>query len=496
MSNSVFTRVGKYVKETYPIYVASKKVTSAPTYLNVIDKYTGEVASKVPMADPKLIEDSIAGASKSAEKMKSLHYSTRKNILLGIADQIKKRGDELAKAIVVEVGKPITDANAEVYRAIDTFTVAAEESVRQHGESIQLDISPRNVGFQGITKRFPVGPICMISPFNFPLNLCAHKIAPAIAAGCPFVLKPSDKTPISALILGEMLEQAGLPDGAFSIIPTTHEDAPLLSRDPRFGLISFTGSPTVGWKIKNDAGRKKVVLELGGNAACIVDSAIHTSKLQHIANRILYGAFYSQGQSCISVQRVFIHESHFDQLKPLLIEGAKLLNQRKGDPMDNNTFIGPMIGEPDAIRVEGWVKDAVSKGSTLLSGGSRNKSFFDATILENPPKDHPISCQEVFGPVFYIEKFSDFKEVVQRVNNSEYGLQAGVFTDDIHKAYYAFENIDVGAVVINDIPSVRIDSQPYGGIKGSGLGREGILNTLEEYTELKLMLMKDVGTIH
>eukprot|EP01133_Synstelium_polycarpum_P000207 gene207-251_t len=422
--------------------------------------------------------------------MRHMTASHRKNVLLEMADKLKTRSDEMAAAIVVEVGKPLVDARAEVGRAIDTFTVAAEESVRQYGEVIPLDISHRNLGFSAITKRFPVGPVSMIAPFNFPLNLCAHKIAPAIAAGCPFVLKPADRTPLSAMLLGEMLSSVQLPPGAFSIAPIALKDAPTLTVDPRFGLVSFTGSPAVGWTIKEHAGRKKVVLELGGNAACIVDSSAPAAKLHLIAARILFGAFYSAGQSCISVQRVFIHDAHYDALKALLVEGVKPLNHRQGDPMNINTFLGPLISERDAMRVEDWVKSAITSGAKLLAGGQRNKNFY-----EDPPKGSLITCQEVFGPVCYIQRFSDFKEAVNMVNDSEFGLQAGVFTDDIHKAYYAFNNIECGGVVINDIPSVRVDSQPYGGIKGSGLGREGVRNTIEEYTELRSMIMKDIGVL-
>ncbi|KYQ89320.1 aldehyde dehydrogenase [Tieghemostelium lacteum] len=492
---SKFIRIGKYVKPNYPIYIGSKAVQKTKSKLDVLDKFTGESVSVIPMADKEFIEESIKQCTLATEAMKKLTPDKKKAILLEIADKIKARQEEFAKTIVVEVGKPWNDAIAEVGRAIDTFTIAAEESVRQTGQNIPLEISSRNVGFQAISKRFPIGPISMISPFNFPLNLVAHKIAPAIAAGCPFVLKPSDRTPLSALLVGEVLSESKLlPEGAFSIFPTTHEDAPLLSTDERIKLITFTGSPGVGWKIKDNAGKKKVVLELGGDAACIVDSDIQTSKLQHIANRILFGGFYSQGQSCISIQRVYIHEKHYDALKQLLVQGASQLNLKKGDPMDPNTFLGPMITEDDAKRVNQWVHSAVKKGANLLIGGKQDGKFHDLTILENPPKDTEVCTKEIFGPVFYIQKFTDFKDTIKQVNASEFGLQSGVFTDNINKAYFAFNNIDAGAVVINDIPSVRVDSQAYGGIKNSGFGREGIINSIEEYTELKLMILKDIGT--
>ncbi|GAM26041.1 hypothetical protein SAMD00019534_092160 [Acytostelium subglobosum LB1] len=492
---TTFKRVGDYVRQTYPMYVGSKPVTKSSNYLNVIDKFTNKHVSTVPIADKQTIDEAINITVKAAPAMAEMTSFQRKEVLLDVANKLSKRQEEFAQAIVVEVGKPLIDANTEVGRAIESFTIAAEETVRQYGENVQLDISRRNAGFQAVSKRFPVGPISMIAPFNFPLNLCAHKVAPAIAAGCPFVLKPSDRTPISAMLLGDLLSSVALPEGAFSIFPTSLQDAPILSRDDRFKLVSFTGSPAVGWRIKEESGRKKVVLELGGNAACVVDQYNDQSKLASIASRILFGGFYSAGQSCISVQRVYIHESHYETLKRLLIEGAAQLSKRCGDPMDINTFYGPMITESDAIRIEGWVQEAVNKGAKLLFGGKRHDRVFDLTILENPPKDSCISSKEVFAPVFYIEPFTDFKEVVRRVNDSEFGLQAGVFTTDINRAYYAFNNIDVGAVVINDIPSVRVESQAYGGIKSSGLGREGIRHTIEEYTELKLMLLKDVGKI-
>lgn len=351
-----------------------------------------------------------------------------------------------------------------------------------------MDISVRNQGLQSIISRFPSGVVSMITPFNFPLNLAAHKIGPAIAAGCPFVLKPSIHTPISASILGEILSQTSLPDGSFSILPCLDEDAHHFSADPRIDVLSFTGSSRVGWKLKSNAGRKKVLLELGGNAAVIVDSGMD---LDYVADKITFGAFYSQGQSCISVQRVYVHESDYETLSQKLIERAKKL--KVGDPLEDDTFIGPVISESDAKRIESWIHDAAEKGAKVIYGGHRNGSFIEPTILSNVDNTSTLYQEEVFGPVVFIQTFSTFEEAIDKVNHSAYGLQAGVFTNDLNKSFYSFNNLEVGGVVINDVPSVRVDSQPYGGIKESGFGREGIKYAIEEMTEPKVMLLRNIG---
>eukprot|EP01112_Ceratiomyxa_fruticulosa_P005184 TRINITY_DN1578_c0_g1_i4.p1 TRINITY_DN1578_c0_g1~~TRINITY_DN1578_c0_g1_i4.p1 ORF type:complete len:495 (+),score=106.85 TRINITY_DN1578_c0_g1_i4:308-1792(+) len=488
-------RPHKFLRPFYGYYVGSKEVAHPDVRLKVHDKYTEEVATEVGLASKATINNAIEHAVKSTRAMKDLPYFKRKEILLEVASRLQSGQKEFAEAITIEVGKPISDSTVEVGRAIDTFTLAAEEAVRIHGNYIPLDVSQRNAGITAITKRFPIGPIAMISPFNFPLNLVAHKVAPAIAAGCPFVLKPSDRTPVSALLLGEILSKTALPQGAFSILPTSLEDASILSKDERFKVISFTGSPGVGWKIKNDAGKKRVVLELGGNAGCIVDGNLSEERLNHASKRILFGAFYSAGQSCISVQRVYAHESIYDALKSKLVQGAADLNKRKGDPMDPNTFLGPLISEGDAKRVEEWVHEAVQSGAKVLVGGKRDGKFYDITIVENAPDSCKLKHKEVFAPVCTIEKFTDFKKVIDQVNDSQFGLQAGIFTDKIDNAFYGFQHLDVGGVVINDVPSLRVDSQPYGGIKDSGFGREGITYSIEEFSEIKTLLMKDIGNL-
>ena len=346
-----------------------------------------------------------------------------------------------------------------------------------------LDLSPRAKGYESVYKHVPVGPVSCISPFNFPLNLVAHKVAPAIAVGCPFILKPASWTPVGALIIGEILAETDLPKGAFSVLPVSREGAELFTTDERLKLLTFTGSPEVGWALKSKAGKKKVVLELGGNAGCIVDKA---TDLVHVADRITFGAFYQSGQSCISVQRVFAHDSVYDELRELLIKRAGQM--KAGDPLNEETSLGPLISEGDAIRIEGWVRDAVNDGARILCGGKRNGAFYDVTWLENVNTEDNVSCREVFGPVAILDRFNNFKEAIEKVNYSKYGLQAGVFTNNINNAYYAWDELEVGGVVINDIPSFRVDSMPYGGVKDSGIGREGVKWAMEDMTEIRLMV--------
>lgn len=442
-------------------------------------------------APSEVIAEAMKRASATSSVLRKMGSYERKDVLMSIAGSIKKREEELCEVLCVEVGKPIRDARAEVSRAIDTFTVSAEESVRNNGEYERLDISARNAGFQSIQARFPVGLVSMITPFNFPLNLAAHKIGPAIASGCPFVLKPSDRTPISSSILGEILSETKLPDGSFSILPSQNEDAALFSTDPHIKVISFTGSVGVGWKIKEQSGKKRVLLELGGNAACVVDE---TANVTRAAERIVAGAYGAMGQSCISVQRIYAHEKVYEELSQKIALLTKTLVS--GDPLLESTFIGPMITAADAERLEKWTNSAVKAGAKVLAGGNRPASnFFSPTLLANVPQAHELSCKEAFGPIAVIHKFSDFKSAIEDVNNGDFGLQAGIFTSDINRAFYAWNEVHAGGVVINDIPSVRVDSQPYGGIKDSGLGREGIRYSMEEMSEIKIMLLKDVGSL-
>jgi len=403
----------------------------------------------------------------------------------------KKQEREFAEIITIEAGKPIKDALVEVNRAMDTFTIAAEEAVRRKGEYQLLDISSRNAGFSSIDARFPIGLISMITPFNFPLNLAAHKVAPAIAAGCPFVLKPSEKTPCTASLLGEILSRTSLPDDSYAVLPCQHEDAAEFSLNENIKLVSFTGSAAVGWKIKSTAIKQRTVLELGGNAACIVDAGVN---IDRTVSRLVFGSFYSSGQSCISVQRLFVHEDVYTELLEKFKEATKALVS--GDPFDEKTFLSPSITEADAIRITAWIKDAVDHGAKVLTGGHRHGLFVEPTILEGVSTTCDIYRKEVFGPVCLVQKYNSFEKICEEVNNSQFGLQAGIFTNDINKAFYAFDKLAVGGVVINDVPSVRVDSMPYGGTQDSGLRREGIRYAIEDMTEIKLLLLKDMGKLN
>jgi len=475
------------LKDSYPYYLANKPV--APNKdLVVTNKATGKTATHVALADAKAIDQAIAAAEVARTACRKMPAYARADVLRHVVNQMTDRHEELAKALVIEAGKPIRDARGEVTRGIDTFRLASEEATRIYGQYMPLDISARAEGYEGFWKRVPIGVCSFISPFNFPINLAAHKIAPAIAAGCPWVLKPASKTPIGALILGEILAETDLPRGAFSILPCRRDGADLFTTDPRPKLLSFTGSPDVGWDLKARAGKKKVVLELGGNAACIVDRDIDQA---HACDRLMKGAFYQSGQSCIGVQRVLIHRAIYEEFKQRLIEATSEL--KAGDPLDDETFLGPLITEDDARRIEEWVNEAVERGAKVLCGGKRNGAWYDATFVENVPHDARLSCQEAFGPVATIEPFDDFADACRRVDDSAYGLQAGVFTNNLHSAYYAFNELEVGGVIINDVPSFRVDNMPYGGVKESGLGREGIRFAIEDMTEIRLMVLKDVG---
>eukprot|EP00249_Psilotum_nudum_P024196 c29119_g3_i1 orf=154-3498(+) len=487
-SNAGFQRPSEI--RTYPFYLANKPMFPN-TKLEITDKYTGKVFAQCALATVKDIDASIAASERAVPAMAAMASFERKIVLETVVLQVQARFNEFAYALCMEAGKPIRDACGEVQRLIDTFTIAAEECTRLYGEYAPMDISERAKGYQALVRRFPIGPVSMISPFNFPLNLAAHKIAPAIAVGCPFVLKPASRTPIGALLLGEILSQCKLPEGAFSILPCSRDGADLFTTDERLKLVSFTGSPSVGWGIKAKSGKKKVVLELGGNAACVVEDLIPDIKT--VVERILHGAFYQSGQSCISVQRVYIHTSHYGNLRDALVAAASDLI--KGDPLEETTFVGPLIDESEACRIESWVNKAVSHGAKILTGGKRNGLFYDATILEDVHPDMEVLCEEVFGPVMVLIPYEHFKTAIGEVNKSKFGLQAGVFVSDINKAFYAFQNLDVGGVCINDVPSMRIDSQPYGGVKDSGIGREGIRYAMEDMTEVRVMLLRHVGQI-
>lgn len=374
------------LRETYPLYLANEPQQPNKD-LPVHNKYTSEVAARVAMASPAMIDEAIGWAQQAAAPMRKLPSYKRAEVLHHCVRRFQERYEELAYALCIEAGKPIRDSRGEVTRLIDTFRIAAEEAVRFGGEYLPLDISPRAEGYEAIYKRFPVGPCSFISPFNFPLNLAAHKIAPAIAVGCPFVLKPASFTPVGALIIAEILSETDLPKGAFSVLPVRRDGADLFTTDERLKLLSFTGSPEVGWALKAKAGKKKVVLELGGNAGCIVDEG---TDLEYAANRITFGAFYQSGQSCISVQRLYVHQSLYDVLVPMLVERAKAL--KAGDPTNEETSLGPIISQQDAIRIEEWIQEATNHSARILCGGRREGVFVEATWLENARPDDRVSC--------------------------------------------------------------------------------------------------------
>lgn len=472
------------LKESYPYYLASEP-EYANTDLEVTNKYTGEVATKVAMAGADTIDKAITAAEKAQPAMAAMAPFERQAVLEHCVKRFTERADELAQALCIEAGKPIKDAKGEVTRLIDTFKIAAEESVRINGETVNLEISARAKGYQGMTKKVPIGPCSFISPFNFPLNLAAHKVAPAIAAGCTFVLKPASRTPIGALIIGEVLAETDLPKGAFSILPCSRDGADLFTTDERLKLLSFTGSPDVGWALKAKAGKKPVVLELGGNAACVIDE---DADIEDAIDRVIVGAYYQSGQSCISVQRLLVHSKIYDEFKSRYVEKVKALVS--GDPSNEDTFIGPMISEGEAERLHGWITEAKEKGATILCGGTREGAMLEATVMENVPKDCDASAEEAFGPLSILVPFDSYDDALKEVNNSRYGLQAGVFTRDIYKAHQAWDELEVGGVVIGDVPSWRVDNMPYGGVKDSGLGREGIRYAIEDMSETRLMVIR------
>jgi acyl-CoA reductase-like NAD-dependent aldehyde dehydrogenase len=478
------------LNNSYPYYLANEAIF-ANQDLEVTDKYSGEVATRVALADEVAIDKAIAAAEASQEAMRKMAPYERRDILNHCVKRFTERAEEMALALCIEAGKPIKDARGEVGRLIDTFRIAAEESVRMSGEIMNLEVTPRARGYTGMYKRVPIGPCSFISPFNFPLNLAAHKVAPALAVGCPFVLKPASRTPIGALIIGEVLAETNLPKGAFSILPCSRDGADLFTVDERFKLLSFTGSPGVGWDLKARAGKKPVILELGGNAACIVDEDTdkEAGDLDDAVERIIFGAFYQSGQSCIGVQRILVHESLYEKFKQKFI--AKVAVLKMGDPKDEETFVGPMISLSEANRLKGWIDEAVELGGDLLVGGKQDGAMLEATVLENVPNHAQLNTEEAFGPAAILSSFSHFDDALKEVNNSKFGLQAGIFTRDLYKMNKAWDELEVGGVVIGDVPSWRVDNMPYGGVKDSGVGREGIRFAMEDMTEIRLLVIRD-----
>ena len=450
----------------------------------VASPWDGRVVFQAPRASATDVDDAIAAAVKAAPVMAKLAAFERRDLLRKIADGIAARREDLTRSIVAESGKPITATRAEVDRAIVTISLGAEEATRLEGEALDLAIEPRTRGWKAWISRVPVGPIAAITPFNFPLNLVAHKIAPAFAAGCPVVLKPAPQAPGAALILAEVIEAAGAPAGALSVVPCGAETAERLVTDPRVKMLSFTGSARVGWTLRAKAGRKKVALELGGNAGVAI---AEDADLAYAAARCAAGGFVQAGQVCIKVQRIYVHASVAERFTALFLDEVRKL--RAGDPHDPSTVIGPLIDEAAALRVESWIAEAVSGGAKVLLGGARQRALVPATVLSGAPRDAKVSCEEVFGPVVTIDAVKDFDEALARVDEGDWGLQAGVFTKDIDRIQRAFARLDVGTVVANEVPTFRVDSQPYGGVKGSGSGREGVRYAIEEMTERRALLL-------
>jgi len=446
--------------------------------------FDGSVVARVVQARRQHAESAIAAAVKAFGTTRRLPAFERQRVLRRVAQSIAERREEFSRTLAQEAGKPIKLARTEVDRAAFTFNVAAEEATRIYGEYLPLDSLEATAGRWGIVRRFPLGPIAGITPFNFPLNLVAHKVAPAIAAGCSMVLKPAPQTPLCSLLLAECVQQAGWPDGGLNVLPLSNEDAGRLVTDERIKLISFTGSVPVGWEIKSRAGKKKVALELGGNAGVIVHS---DADLSYAAERCVMGGFGYAGQTCISVQRILVEESIYGKFVDLLVDGVKKL--KIGDPLEESTDVGPLIRESDAIRVTNWIEEAVRSGARLLCGGGRDGSMVNPTVLTGTKAEMKVNCQEIFGPVVTVEPYKNFDEALRRMNNSNFGLQAGLFTRDVKLLFQAYDELEVGGLIAGDVPSFRIDQMPYGGVKDSGLGREGLRYAIEEMTELKLLVM-------
>jgi len=450
----------------------------------VINPYTGEEIARVSAADESLVEEAVQAAESSG--MSSLTGAERHELLKKVAGEIERRKAELTRIIVQETAKPLRYAAAEVERAVQTFSFAADEARRLHGETLELDAHPHGKGYFGFYHRFPLGVIAAITPFNFPLNLVAHKLAPALAAGNAVVLKPASNTPLIALALAEIVMNAGAPAGALNVLCGRGSSLGLsLVRHPRIKMVTFTGSLEVGRIIRENAGLKKVTLELGANSAVIVEDE---DRLEEASARCVVGAYAYSGQVCISVQRILLNRKLADSFLELFLPKVKAL--KKGDPLDAATQIGPMISEGEARRIESWVQEAVEGGARILAGGKRDGAFYEPTVLDNLQPEMKVYCKEAFAPVVCIERYAEFEQALERVNNSTYGLQAGVYTESLEKALLAFRKLQVGGVIINDFPTFRVDQMPYGGVKGSGTGREGPRFAVEEMTEVKLCALK------
>ena len=465
------------------IVLGGRVVRTGEAY-EVRSPYDGEPVALVHRAGPGEVERAIAGAVAAFEETRRLPSWRREQVLEAVAAGIAARRDELARTIALEAGKPIRTARVEADRAVFTFSVAAEEAKRIYGELVPLDWLPGNEGREALVRRVPLGPVTGITPFNFPLNLVAHKVAPALAAGNPILLRPASQTPVSSLLLAEIVLEAGWPKDAIAVLPCSTETARPLVEDERIKLLTFTGSPAVGWGLKSRAGRKRVTLELGGNAAVIVND---DADVAYAAERVAWGGFAYSGQTCISVQRVFVHEAVYDAFAAELVRRVEALVV--GDPLEEETDVGPVIDRANAERVEEWLAEAQSRGARVLSGGEHDGNLWRPTVVEDAPDDVRVSCEEVFAPFVGLTRFADVREAIDAAGRSEFGLQAGIFTNDLRVVDDAFDRIDVGGLMVNDVSTFRIDHMPYGGVKRSGAGREGLRYAIEEMTELKLLTL-------
>jgi glyceraldehyde-3-phosphate dehydrogenase (NADP+) len=466
-----------------PAYVAGRWEQTADV-VPIRSPFDGSVVNEVCLCGPAELERAIAGATAAFAQTRRLATYERAAICRDVAARIGTRKEELALSMVLEGGKPLADARGEIDRAVHCFEEAASVAEHLGGEMMPLDLRAHSARRFGITRRVPVGPISAISPFNFPINLAVHKLAPALGAGCPIVLKPAPQTPTACLQLAEIIDQTAWPKGALSVVPATPQHADVLVTDDRMKLLSFTGSPQVGWALKARAGKKKVVLELGSNSAVIVDRG---ADLDLAIPRIVYGSYSYAGQKCISVQRIYVHAEIREEFMRRFLSASREV--RSGDPRDPAVINGPLIDDGAARRVESWIAEAVAAGARVLLGGPRQGNVLPPTVLENVPRTCKISAHEAFAPVVTVEPFDDMKSVLAAVDDSAFGLQAGIFTSDLHAALAAWEELEVGAVVVNDVPTWRIDPMPYGGVKDSGLGREGIRASMEEMTEVRMLVV-------
>ena len=470
--------------KSLPFFLAGVE-TPSDSSLEVFNTYSGDLIDKVSVAELDHIELALELGAKAKIEMASLKARQKSAILDSCAQQLNERKEEFSQLISAESGKPIIASRSEVDRAISTFKFAQHEANNQYGEILPMDTRQSSQDYQCLTKRVPLGLCLFITPFNFPLNLIVHKVAPAIAAGCPFIIKPSDKTPLTALLLGDILAKSGLPQSAFSILPCSIQNSSKLIEDDRPSFLSFTGSSQVGWAIKNQARRKKVCLELGGTAACAV---LADANIDDAIERIIFGAFYQSGQSCISVQRVLIEASIYTKVKNKLIERTKQI--KCGDPSDNTTFIGPIITQSSADRIRTQADSAIKLGAKLLTPDLGEGQMIPACILEKTPLNHPLITEEVFGPLMTIEAFSDREKLIDSLNDSKFSIHTGLFTNDLKFALHCWSALESTGIIIGDIPSWRADNMPYGGSKESGMGREGLRYAIEEMTEIKTLVLK------